>query len=157
MRGVWKCRLRVSGRPLGAPTPRPRPGPARSSSATAGGGSFRLSSPWRVPPHTAVLCRYVLMAPVLKSFFIKIHCQHVKTRSFQVTGASECAQPRTPPRNWGGVDCRSGMPAAWMARAQAQSVGVLLWGRSGLPRLVCFWGLLPLAVAPPTCRLRPVA
>lgn len=67
------------------------------------------------------------------------------------------AQPRTPPRNWGGVDCRSGMPAAWMARAQAQSVGVLLWGRSGLPRLVCFWGLLPLAVAPPTCRLRPVA
>ena len=113
MRGVWKCRLRVSGRPLGAPTPRPRPGPARSSSATAGGGSFRLSSPWRVPPHTAVLCRYVLMAPVLKSFFIKIHRQHVKTRSFQVTGASECA-----------LECRVHGPELW-------SLGHLLSGRPG--------------------------
>lgn len=107
MRGVWKCRLRVFGRPLGTTTPTllldsPHPPvllldlPAPSL-APAGGGSSRLSAPWRVSPHTGVLSRYVLMAPVLKSFFIKIHCQHVKIRSFYVTaqrstasGVSEC-------------------------------------------------------------------
>ena len=88
MRGVWKCRLRASGRPLG---PCPPPGPARPILNTSRKRLFPSVLPVEGPTPHRVLCRYVLMAPVLKSFFIKIHHQHVKTRSFQVTCASECA------------------------------------------------------------------
>lgn len=79
VRGVWKRRLKALRAPwvllLIPPTP---------SLVPAGGGSSCLPAPGRASPHTGVLCRYVLMAPV-KLLFIKIHCRHVTIRSVYVT------------------------------------------------------------------------